>query len=130
MVDKPAHPAPPRSPPEPPPPLDPDAVLSECEMEFVRASGPGGQHRNRRETGVRLTHGPTGLVVMATERRSQVANRKLALERMVLKLEAKRKPRKPRRTTRKSKGVKGREKAVKQRVSKVKSARRWRPGED
>ena len=40
--------------------------------EFFVASGPGGQHRNRTESGVRLTHRPTGIVVLATERRSPV----------------------------------------------------------
>ena len=113
--------------PAPLPPLDPDAVLAHCEMEFVRASGPGGQHRNRRETGVRLTHVPTGLVVMATERRSQAENRRLALERMVEKLEKRRKPRKPRKKTKKPKGVKLRERRAKEVLGERKSARRWRP---
>jgi ribosome-associated protein len=112
-----------------PPPLDPDVVQGECDMEFVRASGPGGQHRNRRETGVRLTHLPTGLVVMATERRSQVQNRALALERMVAKLTARRRKRRPRKPTKKSRGVRQRELASKARASERKAARRA-PGAD
>jgi len=47
------------------------ALLAECVEEFFIASGPGGQHRNKTESGVRLTHGPTGVTVSATERRSQ-----------------------------------------------------------
>lgn len=108
-------------------PLDPEAVLAECEMEFVRAGGPGGQHRNRRETGVRLVHAPTGLVVMATERRSQAANRRLALERLVERLEKLRKPRTPRRKTRKPRGVRSAEVDAKKRRGAIKSARRERP---
>ena len=108
-------------------PLDPDAVLAECDTEFVRAGGPGGQHRNRRETGVRLTHRPTGIVVMATERRSQVENRRVALERLVARLERLRKPKKPRRKTRKPRAVKARELETKRRTSERKAARRTVP---
>jgi len=105
-------------------PLDPERVLAECEVEFVRASGPGGQHRNRRETGVRLTHLPTGVVVMATERRSQAANRRLALERMVERLERRRRVQRPRVPSRKSRGVKAKELEAKRRTSVVKRQRR------
>jgi protein subunit release factor B len=62
--------------------LSDEALLLECEEEFFIASGPGGQHRNKTETGVRLTHKPTGMTVTATERRSQLQNRGAALERM------------------------------------------------
>jgi protein subunit release factor A len=105
-------------------PLDPEKVLAESEMEFLRAGGPGGQHRNRRETGVRLVHVPTGIVVMATERRSQAENRRLALERLVARLERLRKPRKPRRKTRKPSGVRAGEVERKRRAGKAKAARR------
>jgi protein subunit release factor B len=62
--------------------LDDAALLAECEEEFFTAGGPGGQHRNKTESGVRLTHGPTELSVSATERRSQAQNRAVALERL------------------------------------------------
>src|SRR5688500_19011954 len=55
--------------------LSDDALLAECELDFFVASGPGGQHRNKTESGVRLTHPPTELSVTATERRSQAQNR-------------------------------------------------------
>ena len=109
--------------PAPPAPLDPEVVLRESDMEFVRASGPGGQHRNKRETGVRLTHRPSGIVALATERRSQSMNRTLALERLVEKLEKKRKKPKPRRATRKGRGVKEREATAKRKTSERKRAR-------
>ena len=62
--------------------LSDEALLVECEEQFFVASGPGGQHRNKTETGVRLTHKPTGVLVTATERRSQLQNRGEALERL------------------------------------------------
>ncbi|MHB8765764.1 MAG: peptide chain release factor-like protein [Deferrisomatales bacterium] len=77
----------------------------ELEVTFFRASGPGGQHRNRRETGVRIRHLPTGIVVTATERRSQADNRAAALERLaeaLARLRRKRKRRVPTRATRAS----------------------------
>lgn len=54
--------------------------------ETMRASGPGGQHVNRTESAVRVTHVPTGLQATAMEERSQHRNRKLALARLAKKL--------------------------------------------
>ncbi len=62
--------------------LDDEALLRGCEVEYFIASGPGGQHRNTTASGVRLTHPPTSLSVTATERRSQVQNKGVALERL------------------------------------------------
>ncbi len=62
--------------------LDDRALLRECEEDFFSASGPGGQHRNKTATGVRLTHPGTEVSVTATERRSQAQNRRIALERL------------------------------------------------
>jgi len=62
--------------------LDAAALFARCQVEFYRVSGPGGQHRNKVSSGVRLTHGLTGLSVTATERRSQHENRAVALSRM------------------------------------------------
>src|SRR5215467_15152482 len=80
-------------------PTDRAALERVCDLEFFVAGGPGGQHRNKVETGVRLTHRPSGLVVTATERRSQSANRDAAFERMAEKLEKLQRPRKPRKAT-------------------------------
>ena len=74
-------------------------LLAACEMTTFRASGPGGQHRNRRESAVRLKHLPTGIVVVATERRSQHQNRMVALKRLAKRLAARNRKRRPRRAT-------------------------------
>jgi len=65
-----------------------EALARDCDIEFTRAGGPGGQHRNKVETAVRLTHRPSGVVVLASERRSQTRNKELALERLAGKLAA------------------------------------------
>lgn len=59
-----------------------DRLLAECTVETYRASGPGGQHRNKRDSAVRLTHEPTGVSATATERRSQHENRRVAVRRL------------------------------------------------
>ncbi len=51
----------------------------DLKVEFTRSSGPGGQNVNKRETAVRLTHLPTGLVASSDVERTQEANRRLAL---------------------------------------------------
>lgn len=68
-------------------PTDRAALERDTEIEYFIASGPGGQHRNKVETGVRLVHRPTGVTVTATERRSQRANREAAFERMRARLD-------------------------------------------
>ena len=55
---------------------------AEVRVDTLRASGPGGQHVNRTESAVRVTHLPTGLTAMAQEERSQHLNRRLALARL------------------------------------------------
>lgn len=63
-------------------PVDDDELLAACDVEVFRGSGPGGQHRNKTESGVRLRHRDTGIVVQATERRSQSQNFGVALDRL------------------------------------------------
>ena len=56
--------------------------LSQCEVDTYRASGPGGQKRNKTSSAVRLRHLPTGLIVIAEESRSQHENKAKALLRI------------------------------------------------
>jgi protein subunit release factor B len=83
-------------------PTDRESLERDCDLEFFVAGGPGGQHRNKVETGVRLKHRPTGIVVTATERRSQSANREAAYGRMAERLEKLQRPRKSRKATKPS----------------------------
>jgi len=55
---------------------------SDIQVEFFRGSGPGGQHRNVTDSAVRIRHLPTGIVVQASESRSQFQNRGRAMERL------------------------------------------------
>jgi protein subunit release factor B len=100
-----------------------EALERDCEMEFFVAGGPGGQHRNKVETGVRLTHRPSGIVVTATERRSQSANRDAAYERMAEKLLALQVVQKPRRPTKTPKAIKEKRLESKKRKSEIKQSR-------
>jgi protein subunit release factor B len=111
----------------------PDHLLKlkdECDVETYRASGPGGQHRNKTESAVRMTHLPTGIVRIATEHRSQLRNRELALERIWRALEARRRKPKPRVPTRPSRTAQQRRLAEKQMESQKKRARRRPAAED
>jgi hypothetical protein len=70
--------------------LSDDELLRQCEVDTYRASGPGGQKRNKTSSAVRLRHAPSSLLVIAEESRSQHENKARALRRLrqalVLKL--------------------------------------------
>ena len=104
-------------------PTDRESLERDCDLEFFIASGPGGQHRNKVETGVRLLHRPSGIMVMATERRSQHANREAAFERMAARLEERQKVSKPRRATRPTTASRVRRLEAKRHVSTIKKQR-------
>ena len=110
-------------------PTDRASLERDCDLEFFIAGGPGGQHRNKVETGVRLTHRPTGIVITATERRSQYENRERAFERMAMRLENLQKPVIPRKPTRPTAASRVRRLTTKRRTSLVKKLRSTPAGE-
>ena len=63
-----------------------EQLLASCNIERTRRGGPGGQHRNKVETAIVITHQPTGLQGQASERRSQDLNRQAAVQRLRVEL--------------------------------------------
>ena len=63
-----------------------DELLADCRVDRTRGSGPGGQHRNKTETAIVITHLPTGVRGEASERRSQAENLTQAKFRLRLEL--------------------------------------------
>lgn len=105
-------------------------LLADIDVETYRASGPGGQHRNKTESAVRMTHRPSGIVRVATEHRSQLRNRELAVERIWKALEAKKRKPKPRIATKPGKAAKTRRLESKAIDSRKKVTRRKPSGDD
>ncbi|HLZ20853.1 MAG TPA: peptide chain release factor-like protein [Ktedonobacterales bacterium] len=104
-------------------PTDRESLERDSDMAFFIATGPGGQNRNKVETGVRLTHRPTGIVVTATERRSQHANREAAFARLAERLEEMQREVKPRAPSRLNRTDRERRLAEKRRASTIKRLR-------
>ena len=76
-----------RKPLNPPPyAVDRETLEREVVVDVFRASGPGGQHVNRTESALRLTHPPSGVVVTAQDSPSQHRNREIAFERLIARL--------------------------------------------
>jgi len=59
-----------------------EALIGQCEVDRYRASGPGGQHRNKTESAVRLRHKPTGVSAIGEDSRSQSENKLHAVRRL------------------------------------------------
>jgi ribosome-associated protein len=118
----------PNRPPLAPPPyaVDRETLEREVVIEAFRATGAGGQHVNKTDSAVRLTHSPSGVVVVARDNRSQHRNREVAFERLIERLRrlnhvpVKRVPTRPTAASRKrrleTKKQVGRKKAVRGRV--------------
>ena len=96
----------------------------ETRIQTFRSGGPGGQHRNKVESAVRLTHIPTGITVVVAKHRSQIRNRDLAFERLAKRLldRVKRPPK--RRPTRPSLASKRKRLDEKKRRAQIKHLRR------
>jgi len=77
-----------RKPQRPPPySIDRKTLEGEVEVDVFRASGPGGQHVNKTESALRLTHLPSGVVVTSQDSPSQFRNRETAFKRLAKRLE-------------------------------------------
>ena len=109
-----------------PPPYRTDerSLEADTRVEVFTAGGPGGQHRNKTQNGVRLHHAPSGLIVSATERRSLEANRRAAFERLEERLRKLNIVPKRRKKTRPGKGAIERRLSGKAHASRTKAARR------
>lgn len=112
-----------------PPPyaLDQRRLATEVRVDVYRSSGPGGQHVNRTESGVRLTHAPSGVVVTATDTRSQLRNREIAFARLIERLRRLNRVPKKRVPTRISAGAKARRLDAKKRHAERKRGRARAP---
>jgi protein subunit release factor B len=99
-------------------------LLRQCRVDVFRSGGKGGQHQNVTESGVRLTHLSTGIVVVSRRFRSQLANKRNALVTLRKTLTALRKPKKRRIPTRPPHRARERRLSLKQRHSSKKTLRR------
>jgi protein subunit release factor B len=107
-----------------------DELLAECAVETFRSGGPGGQHQNVTDSGVRLRHVPTGTVVTCRSERSQLANKHICLRRLRTRLERLlAPPPPPRRPTRPTRAAVERRREEKVRRAAVKRLRRPPQGE-
>ena len=103
---------------------DRESLERDSDITFFVAGGPGGQHRNKVSSGVRLLHIPSGVVVSATERRSQAANREVAFARLAARLDALSVWQAPRVATRPSRAARERRRTLKRQRSTTKQARK------
>ncbi len=104
-------------------PLTVAALKEEVEITAFKSGGPGGQHKNKTESAVRIKHLPTGIIVVATESRSQIKNRELAWQRLIDKLTKRRQKKKPRLPTRPSRAAKEKRLEKKTHLSRKKQER-------
>ena len=104
-------------------------LLRECEVDTFRSSGPGGQHVNKTESAVRLTHLPSGVVVTCREARSQHQNKATCLRKLRERVEKLNHRPVKRVPTRATKGAKERTLEAKARRSRLKRSRS-KPGTD
>jgi len=64
-----------------------ELLKSDVAVQSYRASGPGGQHRNKVETAIRLIHKPSGIIVTASDGKSQAQNKKKAWQKLTDQIE-------------------------------------------
>ena len=113
-----------RTPLAPPPyALDRETLEREVVVDVFRASGAGGQHVNKTESALRLTHPPSGVVVIAQDSPSQHRNRETAFERLAERLRRLNHVPKKRVPTKPSKAAKKRRLETKKQVGRKKQTR-------
>ncbi len=110
--------------------LDRDSLAREVRIDTFRASGPGGQNLHKTESAVRLTHWPSGVVVTASDTRSQARNRELAFARLAARLKKLNVVPKKRKKTRTPIGAKKRRLEGKRHAGSTKRLRGRVRGED
>jgi ribosome-associated protein len=103
--------------------LSDGALLGQCEVQAHRAGGPGGQHRNKTETAIRLVHAPSGVSAEGKDQRSRTQNLAAALARLREKLARRAYRPPPRRPTRPTQGSRRRRREEKIRLSAKKRER-------
>jgi len=96
----------------------------EVRVDTYRAGGPGGQHRNVTDSAVRLTHLPSGIVVVTADSRSQHRNKEKAFERLTRRLQALNRIRPKRIPTRRTAAAQERRIAEKKKHQQTKDKRR------
>lgn len=103
--------------------------IRDCDikLEFYRATGPGGQHRNTTDSAVRIRHLPTGIVAQASESRSQWENRAMAMKRLQALLERRNRKVKARIATKVPRGAKLDRLSDKRQASEKKKQRKVTP---
>jgi len=106
-----------------------EGLLAECKVQVFRATGPGGQSVNTTDSAVRLTHRPTGIVIVARRERSQLRNKHDALKRLRARLADAQRVKTKRVPTKPSRGSISRRLAAKKLVSGKKSTRQRPPEE-
>jgi protein subunit release factor B len=104
--------------------LSDEALLGQCDVQAHRASGPGGQHRNKAETAVRLVHLPSGTRAEGKDERSRSQNLRIALSRLREKLARRAYRPPPRRPTRPSRAARQRRLDTKRQQGRKKALRR------
>jgi len=99
-------------------------LLRQCKVDTFRASGPGGQHVNKTESAVRLTHLPSGVVVTSQQERSQYRNKAVCLQKLrekITRLNYRPARRVPTRVPRSAKNRTLEEKARRSRIKRLRS---------
>ena len=66
--------------------LPDEALLAQCQVNAYKASGPGGQHRNKVSSAIRLYHPPTGVTAICNDSRNQHQNKRVAVQRLRAKI--------------------------------------------